>query len=162
MAKAFDLAVEGLNALLKDFRQLPKEASTELRRASVVIAERHMVPSWKAAAMTAGNWGPKLADSIRARSDRLPALKVGKDRRAYSGGASSNLVRYPAYLGTRINRPPYGGGTRERDYGNRTMWSPFGSGTKWMDRRRPYQAQAIREWSQAVDEIVSKWNRNTL
>jgi hypothetical protein len=101
VAKQVELRIDGLGALLKDFRALPKEATKELRKASVDIANRHMVPSWKAAALTAGNWGPKLAESIRARSDRLPALNVGKDRRAYTGGASTNMVRYPAFMGTR-------------------------------------------------------------
>lgn len=144
MAKQVELRIDGLGALLKDFRALPKEATKELRRASVDIANRHMVPSWKAAALTAGDWGPKLADSIRARSDRLPALNVGKDRRAYSGGASTNMVRYPSAFGTRND------------------WAPFGDGTGWMSRRRPYQVQALHEWSQAVDLIVTKWNRDTL
>jgi hypothetical protein len=144
VAKQVEMRIDGLGALLKDFRALPKEATKELRKASVDIANRHMVPSWKAAALTAGNWGPKLAESIRARSDRLPALNVGKDRRAYSGGASTNMVRYPAFMGTRND------------------WAPFGDGTGWMSRRRPYQTQAIREWGQSVDRIVIKWNRNTL
>jgi hypothetical protein len=144
VAKQVELRIDGLGALLKDFRGLPKEATKELRKASVDIANRHMVPSWKAAALTAGNWGPKLAESIRARSDRLPALNVGKDRRSYTGGASTNMVRYPAFLGTRND------------------WAPFGKGTGWMSNRRPYQAQAIREWGQATDRIVTKWNRSTL
>ena len=38
----------------------------------------------------------------------------------------------------------------------------FGDGTGWMAKRRPYQAQAIREWGQATDRIVTKWNRSTL
>lgn len=153
MANQVELRIDGLGALLKDLRALPKEATTELRRASVDIANRHMVPSWKAAAMTAGRWGPKLADSIRARSDRLPALKVGKDRKAYSGGASSNMVRYPASMGTREEtREPWPG----------LKWAPFGDGSGWMSNRRPYQAQALHEWGQAVDLIVTKWNRNTL
>jgi hypothetical protein len=144
VAKQVELRIDGLGALLKDFRALPKEATKELRKASVDIANRHMVPSWKAAALTAGNWGPKLAESIRARSDRLPALNVGKDRKAYGGGASTNMVRYPSAFGTRKD------------------WAPFGDGTGWMSKRRPYQAQALHEWSQAVDLIVTKWNRSTL
>ncbi len=144
MAKQVEMRIDGLGALLKDLRALPKEATAELRRSSVDIANRHMVPSWKAAAMTAGRWGPKLADSIRARSDRLPALNVGKDRKAYGGGASTNMVRYPSAFGTRND------------------WAPFGDGTGWMSKRRPYQAQALQEWGQAVDLIVTKWNRNTL
>jgi hypothetical protein len=144
VAKLVELKVEGLGALLRDFRGLPKEATAELRRSSVDIAQRHMVPSWRAAALTAGNWGPKLADSIRARSDRLPALLVGKDRKAYGGGASTNIVRYPSAFGTR------------------TDWAPFGDGTGWITNRRPYQAQALHEWGQAVDLIVTKWNRGAL
>lgn len=144
MAKQVELRIDGLAALLRDFKALPKEATAELRKASVDIANRHMVPSWKAAAMTAGKWGPALADSIRARSDRLPALKVGKDRRAYSGGASTNMVRYPSAFGTRND------------------WAPFGDGTGWMGNRRPYQAQALNEWGQAVDLIMTKWNRSAL
>ena len=50
MAKQVELRIDGLGALLKDFRALPKQATKELRKASVDIANRHMVPSWKAAA----------------------------------------------------------------------------------------------------------------
>jgi hypothetical protein len=60
VAKQVEMRIDGLGALLKDFRALPKEATKELRKASVDIANRHMVPSWKAAALTAGNWGPKV------------------------------------------------------------------------------------------------------
>ena len=144
MAKQADLRIEGLGAVLKDLRKLPKEATAELRRASVDIATRHMLPSWRNAAMTAGPWGPKLAASIRVRSDRLPALLIGKDRRQYSGGASTNMVRYPAFLGTA------------------TKWPPFGDGTGWMANRRPYAEQAFNEWTQAAEIIAAKWNRNTL
>ena len=144
MAKKADLRIEGLGAVLKDLRKLPKEASAELRRASIDIATRHMLPSWRNAAMTAGPWGPKLAASIRVRSDRLPALLIGKDRKAYSGGASTNMVRYPAFQGTA------------------NKWPPFGDGTGWMDRRTPYARQAFREWEQAAEVISEKWNRNTL
>jgi hypothetical protein len=144
VAKQVELRIDGLGALLKDFRGLPKEATKELRKASVDIANRHMVPSWKAAALTAGNWGPKLAESIRARSDRLPALNVGKDRAPTRAAPRRTWCAIPAFMGTRND------------------WAPFGDGTGWMAKRRPYQAQAIREWGQSVDRIVTKWNRSTL
>ena len=140
MAKLFETQVEGLASILRDFKKLPKEATKELRRSSVDISNRHMVPSWKAAALTAGNWGPKLAESVRAVSDRLPALKVGKDKRVYSGKASTNIIRYPSFRGTK------------------TDWAPFGDGTGWIANRRPYAAQALAEWTQATDLIVRKWN----
>ncbi len=143
MAKVVDVYVEGLGPLLKDLRALPKEATAELRTASVVIAERHMVPSWRNAAMRAGNWGPKLAASIRAKRDRTPALQVGFQKKVYRGKASTNIVRYPSAFGTR------------------NEWAPFGDGTGWMATRRPYEHAAITEWGHAVDKIVRKWDTNT-
>jgi hypothetical protein len=146
MAKLVELRVEGLGPLLKDLRALPKEATAELRTASVVIADRYMVPSWRAAAMRAGNWGPKLAASIRAKRDRTPALQVGYQKKVYSGKASTNMVRYPSFLGTTV------GGEK---------FAPFGDGTGWMSTRRPYAGPAITEWGHAVDKIVRKWDTNT-
>jgi hypothetical protein len=146
MAKLVDVYVEGLGPLLKDLRALPKEATAELRAASVVIAERHMVPSWRNAAMRAGNWGPKLAASIRAKKDRTPALQVGYQKKVYRGKASTNMVRYPSYRGTTVEGQPF---------------APFGDGTGWMATRRPYEQAAITEWGQAVDKIVRKWDTNT-
>jgi hypothetical protein len=143
MAKVVDVYVDGLGPLLKDLRALPKEATAELRTASVVIAERHMVPSWRNAAMRAGNWGPKLAASIRAKRDRTPALQVGFQKKVYRGKASTNMVRYPSAFGTRND------------------WAPFGDGTGWMATRRPYEHAAITEWGHAVDKIVRKWDTNT-
>ena len=143
MAKLVEVYVEGLGPLLKDLRALPKEATAELRTASVVIAERHMVPSWRNAAMRAGGWGPKLAASIRAKRDRTPALQVGYQKKVYSGKASTNMVRYPSFMGTR------------------NEWAPFGDGTGWMATRRPYEHAAITEWGHAVDKIVRKWDTNT-
>ena len=145
MAKQVDLYVEGLNEVLSAFRRLPKEAGNELRAASTIIAERHMVPAWKDAATTyAGNWGPKIAASVRAKRDRLPSLNIGYAKKVYRGGASSIMTRYPANRGTR-------GAAGDRA-------APFGEGSNWMDKVRSYQPAAIREWGQAVDDIVRKWD----
>lgn len=145
MARTADLYVDGLNEVLRAFRRLPKEAATELRSASLVIAERHMVPAWKEAArLYGGPWGDRITDSVRARKDRLPAVQIGKARKAYSGGASTNMTRYPSDKGTR-------GRARQRAI-------QFGDGTDWISQVRPYQPQAIREWGEAVDRIVKRWD----
>jgi hypothetical protein len=138
VAKQVELRIDGLGALLKDFRALPKEATKELRKASVDIANRHMVPSWKAAALTAGNWGPKLAESIRARSDRLPALNVGKDRRAYRGGASTNMVRYPSAFG---HSPGLGAVRRRHRLDGEAQAVPGASHPRVGPVRRPHRHQ---------------------
>lgn len=140
--KQYDLAVDGLNDVLRAFRRLPKQASNELRTASQTIADRHMVPAWQAAALNyAGPWGTQIAASIRAKRDRIPSVNIGGNRKAFSGGATPTMVRFPSDAGrVRDSIPP-----------------AFGDGSNWIARTRAYQPAAIREWSQAVDRIVQKW-----
>ena len=140
MAKEFDVYIEGLNPLLQDLRKLGKLANKELRGASKTIAERHMVPAWKQAALKAGGgWGQVLADDIRAGSDRLPKVMIGKNKKVTRGGASSNMLRYPTDTGKR-----------------RDSTAPF-QPTNWIAKARAYQKPALQEWGQAVDRVVRKW-----
>jgi len=139
-AKVFDTYVEGLNDVLKAFRQLPKEASKELRQASKTIAERHMAPAWRDAALGAGPWGEQIAASVKAASDRIPAVKIGGNRKVFSGGATATMVRWPSSTGTA-----------------RDSFAPF-EATNWLQDVRSYQGPALQEWAQAVDRIVAKWS----
>jgi hypothetical protein len=139
-AQSFDAYVEGLNEVLRGFRNLPKEASTELRKASKTIAEQHMVPAWRNAALyNAGPWGEQIANSVKPKSDRLPAIQIGGNRRVFSGGATATMVRYPSDSG---------------DAG--ASWAPFEQ-TNWISKVRAYQPAALKLWGEAVDRIVTKW-----
>ena len=145
MARVSEAYVTGLNEVLRAFRALPKEAAAELRQASLIIADRHMVPAWRDAARNDGGpWGDKIAASIRPKRDRIPAVSIGYAKKVYSGGASTVMTRRPASTGTRGRA------------GKRA--TQFGDGTNWMDKVRPYQPAALREWGQAVDLIVRKWD----
>lgn len=139
-AKVFETYIEGLNDVLRAFRALPKEASAELRKASKDIAERHMAPAWREAALGAGPWGEQIAASVKAASDRIPAVRIGGNRKVFSGGASATMVRYPSSAGQA-----------------RGSWAPF-ERTEWLKDVRAYQPAALREWGEAVDRIVAKWS----
>lgn len=101
-----------------------------------------MVPAWRAAALAAGPWGPKIADSVRAKRDRVPSVVIGGKRKVFSGGASVNNVRFPSHAGpTRPSTP-----------------KAF-KATKWMSTvRRRYINAATAEWSNAVVRIVQRFN----
>jgi len=145
MARVVESYVDGLNQVLRAFRQLPKEAGQELRASSVVIADRYMVPAWRDAARgEAGRWGEGKAASVRAKKDRIPAVSIGYAKKVYSGGASTVMTRRPASTGTRGRAGQHA--------------AQFGAGTSWMEKVRPYQPQALSEWGQAVDRIVRKWD----
>ena len=60
--REFDVYVEGLNELLRDLKNLDKEANDELRQASQDIASRYMVPAWQEAARNGGPFRRALID----------------------------------------------------------------------------------------------------
>ena len=134
--------VEGLNDVLRAFKALPKEASAELRSSSMVIAERHMAPAWRNAALYyAGPWGEVIADSVKVKRDRVPAVQIGGNRKVLSGGGTATMVRWPSDTGQ-----------------GRESFAPFET-TNWISNVRAYQPDALREWGAAVDRIVNKWGR---
>ena len=133
--------VDGLNEVLRALRALPKEANDEMRKASQDIAEKYMAPAWRDAAQNAGPWGPKIAESVKVRRDRVPAVQIGGNRRVFSGGATATMVRYPSDSGQK-----------------RDSWAPFEK-TDWITLSRGYQEPALREWAKAVDDVVRKWER---
>jgi hypothetical protein len=134
--------VDGLNEVLRAFKALPKEASAELRTASMQIAERHMAPAWRNAALYyAGPWGEVIADSVKVKRDRVPAVQIGGNRKVLSGGGTATMVRWPSDTGQ-----------------GRESFAPFET-TNWISNVRAYQPDALREWGAAVDRIVNKWGR---
>lgn len=144
--KTFDTYVDGLNDVLRSFRALPKEASAELRTASQAVADKHMAPAWRNAAINyAGPWGQVIADSVKVKRDRVPAVNIGGARKKFSGGASPTMVRFPSDRG---NQGRAGQATPPA----------FGTGTSWMANVKQYQGGAMQEWTQAVNRIVSKWS----
>ena len=146
----YESGVSGLNELLRDFRKLGKEAARELRASSKTIAEQHMVPAWKNAALQyAGPWGEDIANSVRAGSDRIPKVMIGSAKKVMTGGASATMVRYPSDKG---DRGRAASGARNR------MPAAFESGTDWINQARDYQPKALQEWAKAVDRIAFKWN----
>ena len=141
MAKMFDTGIEGLNDVLKSLKALGPEANKELRASSKKIAEQYMVPAWRNAAIYgAVVWGDAIADSVRAGSDRLPKVMIGKSKKVFSGGASSTMVRYPSDSGDR-----------------KDSFAPFEK-TDWIQRVKAYQKPALEEWGRAVDRVVTKWS----
>lgn len=153
-AKAFDTYVDGLNDILRAFRKLPKEASAEMRVASQAVADKHMAPAWRNAALRyAGPWGEGIAGSVRAKKDRVPAVSIGYKKKIFSGGASSITVRYPSDMGNRGKAGPY----RYTDDGPQGTPVAFGEGSNWMVNVKNYKPAAMQEWTKAVDRIVMKW-----
>jgi hypothetical protein len=139
----FDYGIKGLNEVLRALKALPKEGQDELRKASNEIASNYMAPAWRNAALFAGEpWGSVISDSVRVKRDRIPAVSIGGNRAQFSGGATATMVRSPSDTGNR-----------------RDSFAPF-ERTNWIGLvRGTYQQGALKEWTAAIDRIVTKWNR---
>jgi hypothetical protein len=147
--KEYDVYIVGLNELLRDLKNLDREANNELRAASQDIAARLMVPAWQNAARNGGPWGENIAASIKARRDRIPSITIGAQRPRASGGATPTMLRYPSDQG--VTNPK-----------TASVQAAFGSGSDWMRRARTYIPQALKEWGQAVDRIVDRFNNDRM
>lgn len=143
--------VEGLNRCLRILSKFPKETQADLRTEAQSIATRIMVPEWQKAAMQAGPWGPKLADSIRAKRDRVPAVSMGYARKVYSGGASTIMTRYPAHEGGQAGRD---GGRFVSDQRPDVFRE-----TGWIFSAKSYKAPAMRSWNAVLTRVVNEYGR---
>ena len=152
MPRVNDTYVDGLNPLLRSLSKLGKNANMELKTASQTIADKHMVPAWKNAAMSIRNekWGRIMADDIRSGKDRLPFIKIGKKKVSTSGGASSITLRYPTDTGDK--------GDKEWGEGRIGSFAPYVRNDWFKEARKDYIGPALGEWIIALDRVVTKWD----
>jgi hypothetical protein len=141
MAKAIEVRVEGLNAVLRALNSFGKEANAELRDEAQRVADKIMVPHYKRAAEKIPTYGEFIANDIRSRRDRVPAVKIGMKTPKLSGGASPQMLRWPTDTGDRGNSP-----------------APF-TPTNWMLHAKGYIPEAMTAYGDAIDKVVKKWNR---
>jgi len=148
-----DMTMPGLRAFLRDLNKLDTEGKSELRKASVDIAKRLMVPAWQEAASHAkGDWGQNISRAVRAKSDRIPVVTIGGNTRKYSHGATVNMIKTPSAYGVK------GKTSRSKDPRVASAIAAFGEGTGWMRGvGLSYKEPAMKQWGQAVDKVVSDW-----
>lgn len=81
MGITVNVRIEGAREMLRAFRELPKDASRELRDANLEISRSEALKI-QAAAEAAPRQGPAVAPSVRAGRDRIPNVQAGGARRA--------------------------------------------------------------------------------
>ena len=140
---------------LRALGRLPRLLNRELRVESKRIAEDVMVPAWKAAAESAGApWGPLVAGSIRARSDRVPAVIIGKRSPRLAHGVDPIMARYPSSTGA-----PSGGTFDYSDARGSITLDVFPA-SGWLDATgaHVYGDEAKRRWGEALEAVLARWN----
>lgn len=141
------MRIDGAQATLAAFRDLPKEASDELREKSLELSD--LMARWLQGAGSAeGRQAALLAGTVKAKRDRLPYVMVGGTKRI--GRAWPGAGRAPAYqllFGSEFGS--------SRGHG----FKPHrGRAGYWIFPTVEAEESTIsRKWNEAADEVVAKF-----
>lgn len=148
-AKSMSLTIriDGAQATLKAFRDLPKDASDELRDASLELAEK--MAGWvRAAGNAQGRQASLLTGTVKAKRDRLPYMVVGGTQRI--GHAWPGAGRAPAYA--LLFGSEFGSSRGHGFLGHR------GKAGYWIfPTIEAHEGDIAREWQQAADKVIEKF-----
>lgn len=148
------IRLDGAQETLKAFRALPKEASTELRDASLNLS-RILAAKIADAGRAQGGQAALLAGTVKAKYDRVPAVKVG-------GTMGLGRHRTPAWrllIGSEFGHGGQGGAGRgSRNFaphGFPARHSPQGI---WIfPTVRENEGEIGKAWLEVADEIVQRF-----
>jgi hypothetical protein len=141
-------------SILGSLKALPKSASDDLRQTAIQISDAIMVPSIKSAiSQHAGSYAPKLNQSVKAGRDRIPKVTVGSKSITFSGGASTNFIRFGTIKGVYLSQPSFASNGKYQTWaqGVRPGWTDTASNN--------YTEPAFLAWEKGVEDITDKWNR---
>jgi hypothetical protein len=137
--------------VLNGLKGLDRSANRDMRLVSERIADQIMVPAIRRnIASYAPSYADKLNRSIRTKQDRIPSVRIGESRRGYSGGASTNMLRFGTIKGQYTARS---GRIQYWAEGNSPGW------TKAADNE--YAEPAFAAWVNEANTIVNNWNRGS-
>lgn len=137
--------------VLTGLKGLDKSANRDMRLVSERIADQIIVPTIRRTiAAYAPSYADKLNGSIRTKQDRIPSVRIGESRSRYSGGASTNMLRFGTIKGQYTARS---GRTQFWAEGNRPGW------TQAADNE--YAEPAFAAWVKEAEKIVDDWNRGS-
>ncbi|MCF7548898.1 hypothetical protein [Pseudonocardia sp. WMMC193] len=141
--------IDGVRDTLAAFRNLPKDASDELRDRSQELAETLAVKV-RAAGNAMGRQDAVVARSVRARRDRVPVITAG-------GRGKAGLLVFGSEFGMNKRSGWYAARRFDGSEG-RQFREHVGQSSWWFFRTvEENEAQIGREWTEAADTIVRKW-----
>jgi hypothetical protein len=148
--------LENLGPTLRLLRQLPKDATTELRQANLDIS-RDLARRIARSAATPQE--AALAHTVKARYDRVPKVAVGGSRRAWVWRTTRG--RAPGTPSVAQPPPTAGQLIRGVEYGANRSWrfprshrrDGYWVGPAW----RRVAPEAFERWADALTALARKW-----
>jgi hypothetical protein len=134
------LRIVGLRETLRAFDNLPKDATTELRAASLSIAGYLAVEIRLSAQQNAQS--ALMGPTIRALKDRVPVVVAGGNRRVGSNKVQAYKVLFGSEFGATVLK-------QYRAHNSSGYWF-----FETVNKNRDY---IEHEYNEAADEIIKKW-----
>lgn len=145
-ALQINVEITGLRETLRAFRDLPKDASAELRDEAGKIAQ-DMVEWIQAAARSDSPQSAALADTVKIARDRVPAVTVGGASKITSSRAPAYAILFGANFGARTFRQFRAWAGKGQDY---FIFSNIDQHAKEIEER----------WLSAADRVVTAWSHS--
>ena len=140
---AINVGVDGIQQTLAAFKQLPKDASNELRNATLVLAKL-LADAASEAGRAEGRQAALAAPTVVARRDRIPIVVVGGTKRV----GRRRVPVYKILFGSEF------GSSRLKQY------KPHrGREGYWFFPTVEREAQATADvWGRMAEAIIAKWS----
>lgn len=136
--------IEGARETLRVFKDLPKEASKELRERSMVLAQSLATSAQSAARSDQSPQARLFAPTIKPRRDRVPVIVAGGSKRVGRRGVPTWAILFGAEFGSN-SYPQF-----------RKQHSGRDGGPLFQSVERE-QDTIDREWNAAADEVIARF-----
>lgn len=159
-ALTITLHATGVRETLAAFRALPKDASAELRKSSLKLAESLAVAA-RASGRAEGGQAAAVARTVKARRDRVPVVQAGGTTRVGRKRAPAWAILFGSEFGQDRRSGWYARPRYRRSRG--TQYEPHQGrdGLWFFPTIEARQAQIMREWQAAADRIIRSFGGTT-
>lgn len=152
------LSTSGVRQTLRAFARLPKEASEQLRDASLDIS-KDLADDVAAAATARGAQAALMAPTVKATRDRVPALTAGGNKRVGRHKTPAHALLFASEFGMNRRSGWYAAAQYAQSSGR--QYPPhLGRNSYWFFTTvSDNEADISRRWEQAADSIIRAFGR---
>ncbi|MCM4080408.1 hypothetical protein [Paractinoplanes hotanensis] len=135
--------ISGVREVLAALKQLPKDASVELKAAALEIS-KEIAAEAKQAGINEGRQAALVATTVRAAKDRLPVVVAGGNKKL----GSNKKPAYKLLFGSEFGA----------NYYDQFGKPHIGTESYWFFKTiKDNQVEISRRWLEAADEVVRKF-----
>lgn len=152
------LSISGIRETLKKFKELPPEASTELRDKTQALSS-FLALKAKAAGFAIGGQAAPVATTIKANRDRVPSITMGGTKLITSTRKPAYKLLFGAEFGANGRYGWFGAAKYSRSLGRQYLPHAGTKGYFFFRSVDDNQAELERGWNQVADDIVDRFSR---